>query len=141
MSLGTRILTAVNIWAFRITHGVLGSSLAGQSVLLLHTLGRRSRKERLTPVNYYLDGNNFVLVASNWGSDNNPAWFHNLVEKGTARINVKGHIREVTARIATGPEYERLWTYVSARNPFYPRYQSMTQRRIPIAVLLPKADP
>jgi deazaflavin-dependent oxidoreductase (nitroreductase family) len=92
-------------------------------------------------VNYYLDGNNYILVASNWGNDNNPAWYHNLMEKGTARIDVKSRTREVAARIATGPEYERLWTYVSGRNSFYTRYQRMTERRIPIVVLIPKADP
>jgi deazaflavin-dependent oxidoreductase (nitroreductase family) len=38
-------------------------------ILLLITIGRKTRKQRETPVMYIRDGNNYVVTASNSGGD------------------------------------------------------------------------
>ena len=135
MSLGIRILTTVNVWAFRITHGVLGSSLAGQSVLLLHTLGRRSGNVRLTPVNYYLDGNNYILVASNWGNDNNPAWYHNLIAHPEVAVEIGAEQFKAKAVVTKGEERERLFNAQAGQMPMFNEYRNKTTRQIPVIAL------
>ncbi len=138
MAFWVKILMALNIFLYRLTGGVLGGRMMGQNVLLLTTLGRRSGKERVTPVNYYRDGENYFLVGTNWGKPVQASWYLNLVHRPAAVIQVKRKTLAVTARPADGDEYDRLWAHVAGLNPFYPRYQAQTRRRIPIVILTPQ---
>lgn len=135
MAFWTKLLVAGNIAAYRLSRGRLGSTLAGQSVLLLTTQGRRSGKARTIPINYYLDQGRYVIVASNWGSDHHPAWYTNLRHDPHASLQVKDQRIQASASFAEGAEYERLWQVVTGRNPFYTRYQQKTQRKIPLVIL------
>ncbi len=126
-----------NVFLYRLTNGALGGRMGGQSVLLLRTVGRKSGREYTTPVNYYRDGEHYVLVASNWGKDSQPAWYLNLMRAGSAEIQIKSLLVKVSARRAEGDEYERLWRYVTSKNNFYPHYQQQTRRKIPIVILAP----
>ena len=138
MSIWIKALMATSVLVFRLSRGRLGSKMAGQSVLLLHTVGRKSGKPYTTPVNYYRDGENYVLVASNWGKANHPAWFHNLMHQSTGTIQVKDLTVHVRACQATGEEYERLWKHVTSKNDYYVRYQKQTGRQIPVVTLTPE---
>ena len=102
MDIWIRALMAMNVFIYRLTRGRLGSKMAGQSVLLLHTVGRKSGAAYITPINYYRDGEAYVVVASNWGKDSHPGWFYNLMHQGTATIQVKERKIRVRARQATG---------------------------------------
>ncbi len=137
MNLQIRLLMAVNKFLYRLTGGRLGSRMAGQDVLLLHTTGRKSGKPYVTPTNYYRDGPRYVLVASNWGQPKNPAWYHNLMHMDTAAVQVKDQTIRVRPRLATEEEYAHLWQTVTSRNKFYVRYQQMTDRKIPLVILTP----
>ncbi len=138
MEFWVKILMALNIFLYRLTGGVLGGRMMGQNVLLLTTVGRKSGKERITPVNYFRDGENYLLVGTNWGKQGQAAWYLNLLRRPEAHIQVKRQVLAVTARPAGENEYGRLWGYVAGLNPFYPRYQAQTRRRIPIVVLTPQ---
>ncbi len=138
MEFWVKILMAINIFLYRLTGGVLGGRMMGQNVLLLTTMGRKSGKERITPVNYFRDGENYLLVGTNWGKPGQAAWYLNLVHQPEARIQVKRRVLKVDARTVEGDEYTRLWAYVTSLNPFYPRYQAQTRRRIPIVILTPQ---
>lgn len=72
MDLWVRILMAANVLSYRLSNGRLGSTMAGQTVLLLNTVGRKSGKSYTTPINYFRDGDNYLLVASNWGQGSSP---------------------------------------------------------------------
>ncbi len=133
-----RLMMAINVFLYRLTGGVLGGRMMGQNVLLLTTLGRKSGKKRITPVNYYRDGENYLLVGTNWGKPVQAAWYLNLMRQPSAVIQVKKETLAVTARPADGDEYTRLWANVASLNPFYPRYQAQTRRRIPIVILTPQ---
>jgi deazaflavin-dependent oxidoreductase (nitroreductase family) len=129
---------AIHVLVYRLTRGVLGSRMAGQSVLLLHTIGRKSGKNRITPINYFRDGERFVVVASNWGRSNNPAWYINLQNQPAVTIQVKSEVIKVRPEDATRAEYQRLWKLVTGKNDYYVRYQKQTQRTIPIVILIPE---
>ena len=126
---------AVNVFLFGLTGGRLGSRMSGQDVLLLHTVGRKSGVERTTPVNYFRDGSNYILVASNLGKPHHPAWYLNLLRQPSAAIRVGDRTLRVTARPAGEADYDRLWRLVSAKNSFYDRYQQQTSRQIPLVIL------
>ena len=133
-----KLLMSLNVFFYRLTNGRLGSTMNGQSVLLLHTTGRKSGKVYITPTNYFRDGENYILVASNWGKDKHPAWFFNLRRQKKATIQVKDKVLQVSAREAMGEEYRRLWQVVTSKNEYYIRYQKQTVRQIPIVILTPE---
>lgn len=138
MNLWIKALMSSNVFLYRLTRGALGSRMGGQNVLLLHTTGRKSGKAYTTPTNYFRDGENYILVASNWGRENHPAWYFNLMHQKTAAIQVKNQTLKVSVSQAAGEEYQRLWQWVTNLNPYYVRYQKQTKREIPVVVLTPE---
>ena len=132
-----RLFMGVNVFFIRISRGRLGGKLGTQTILLLHTVGRKSGQARSTPIAYFfLDGFYFV-VGSNWGKPGNAAWFYNLKARPQAEIQVGGKRLAVLAAEAQGAEYTRLWEYAVAHHPPYARYKEMTDRHIPIVVFRP----
>lgn len=122
---------------FRATRGRIGGSLTGLDHLLLTTIGRKSGQERTCPLTYLADGDRYVLVASNGGSDRPPAWYFNLVADPQVTLEVGGDALSATARIAEGEERDALWGRLKAYNPFYADYEQVTDRTIPVVVCTP----
>ena len=140
MNIWTKTFVAVNALIYRLSDGRLGSRMGKQSVLLLHTVGRSSGKNYVTPLSFYRDGANYLIVASNWGEKDQPDWFRNLMQKPQTTIKVKDQTIQVKARQMAGKEYDRLWSLVTKQNEQYLQYQRGLQRRIPIIVLTPLAN-
>ena len=136
----TKTFIRVNAFIYEKTKGRLGSRLGKQSVLLLHTTGRKSGKIYTTPLSYYRDGETYLLVASNWGKENNPNWYQNLLEHPSTTIQVEATTIPVVAQSAQGDEYKRLWELVTAKNTQYMKYQKDLTRQIPIMILTPKSS-
>jgi deazaflavin-dependent oxidoreductase (nitroreductase family) len=134
-----KLFMALNVFFIRISGGRLGSQLGTQTILLLHTVGRKSGKRFLTPIAYFYTDGFYFLVGSNWGKDTNAAWFYNLKAQSKTTIEVKGKTIPVEASQAEGSEYDRLWEYATRHHPPYLHYKEMTKRHIPIVVLKPVA--
>lgn len=132
-----RFFVALNAFLIKLTGGRLGTRMGGQSVLLLYTVGRKSGKSFTTPVTYFRDGANYLLVASNWGRTQDPDWFRNLIRQPRAKIQVSDRAFEVQVRQAKGAEYSRLWELVTRKNSQYLQYQKTAKRQIPIVILTP----
>jgi deazaflavin-dependent oxidoreductase (nitroreductase family) len=124
---------------YRLTGGMLGSSLMGTPILLLTTTGRKSGRKITTPLQYVTDGDNVVLIASNAGHDNHPQWWLNLKKNPEAEIQVKRETRRMKAEEAQGAERERLWGRAVEQYSGYAGYQKNTERQIPVVVLKPIA--
>ena len=132
-----RLLMSINTWLYQTSRGRLSSRMAGYSILLLHTIGCKSGIAYTIPLTYFLDGENYILIASNWGRQNNPGWYHNLIHQPAASIQVKEKTIPVIAHLANGEEYTRLWKNITVRNNFYSHYQNKTKRKIPLVILVP----
>jgi deazaflavin-dependent oxidoreductase (nitroreductase family) len=132
-----KIFMALNTFAIRVSRGHIGSQLGKQTILLLHTVGRRSGRHFVTPIAYFYLENYYFLIGSNWGKPQNAAWYYNLLAWPRTTIEVRGKEIPVDARQAEGPEYDRLWKYAIEHHPPYLRYKEMTKRHIPIMVLKP----
>jgi deazaflavin-dependent oxidoreductase (nitroreductase family) len=122
---------------YRLSGGRIGARLGSQSMLLLTTTGRRSGAPRVVALSYLQDGDDLVVVASNAGSDFDPAWWLNLKRRPEATVQVGSAVRPVVATLAGAPERARLWPQLKERNPFYRRYEQRTQREIPVVILRP----
>jgi deazaflavin-dependent oxidoreductase (nitroreductase family) len=125
---------SINTLLLRLSRGRIGSQLGTQTILVLHTLGRKSGRDRAIPIAYFDYEGRYLIVASNWGKDKQADWYLNLKRDPRARLEIKGKIISVVAREAQGEEYDRLWKFAIERNPPYLEYQKMTTRHIPIMV-------
>jgi F420H(2)-dependent quinone reductase len=100
-------------------------------------MGRKSGKNYVTSLSYYRDGNTYLVVASNWGKEYHPDWFHNLMQHPQTTIQVGPTTIQVKAQQAHDQQYTRLWELVTHQNEQYLHYQKGLKRQIPIVILTP----
>jgi deazaflavin-dependent oxidoreductase (nitroreductase family) len=122
---------------FRASGGRLGGNFEGAPMLLLHSTGAKSGKERVNPVMYQAVGSNYAVFASKAGAPTNPDWFHNLVAHPEATVEVGTESRAVRARVASGDERDGIWETQKQRYPGFADYERATTREIPVVILEP----
>src|ERR1043166_4575413 len=91
-----KTMTGLHRLVNTVSGGRFGNRMMGAPVLFLTTVGRKSGKERVTPLLFLDDGDAKVIVASNGGDPHHPSWFHNLQANPDVRVKVNG--REYAAR-------------------------------------------
>lgn len=127
----------------RTTGGRLSMGLMLPSALLT-TTGAKTGQPRTNPVFYFNDGPDVIVIASNYGNDKNPAWYHNLHANPRAQISTNGGGPLLTATEVCDPiERERLWAMADRVYPLWPDYRrraTRSQRAIPIVRLSAVAD-
>jgi deazaflavin-dependent oxidoreductase (nitroreductase family) len=128
-------LTRLNVLAYRLSGGKVGGKVGGAPVLLLHHVGRKSGKKRVSPLLYMPDGDDLVIVASMGGADKHPSWWINLRANPETVVEVDREKRAVTAELANAEEKARLWPKLVEMYPDYGVYQSRTDREIPVVIL------
>lgn len=120
---------------FRANHGKVGGPFEGAPLLLLHTTGAKSGKQRVSPLMYLPDGDNYVIFASKAGSDTNPAWYHNLKANPGATIEVGDDTISVAAQEVTGDARDALYRKQADLYAGFADYERKTTRIIPVVVL------
>jgi len=127
---------------FRKNEGRVGGGFQGATLLLLHTEGRRTGKERVNPLAYLPDDGRWVVFGSKGGALTDPDWVRNLeanpdvtIEVGTDTIPVRA-----TKILREEPERNELYTRQVARMPGFGEYEEKTKgiRTIPVIVLEPR---
>lgn len=129
----------LQIFMYRRSGGKRMGSLRGMPLLLLTTIGRKTGKQRVTPVMYIRDGDNYVVTASNAGFDSHPAWFVNLQANPKVVVEVGDITQNMIAQQANAEEKSRLWPQLVKQAPFFEDYQKNTTRDIPMVILQPTA--
>ena len=109
--------------------------LEGSQVMLLTTTGHKSGETRTTPLIYGRSGDDVLLVASNGGSDEPPAWFKNLDAEPEVGVQIWGEKYQARARTATPEEKPEMWAEMLTHWKHYDAYQEQTDREIPVVVL------
>ncbi|HSL75388.1 MAG TPA: nitroreductase/quinone reductase family protein [Candidatus Limnocylindrales bacterium] len=129
----------VHRWLIERTHGRgLTGRLLGLDMIVVTTTGRRTGASRTVPLGAVRDGERWLVVGSNAGRDEAPAWALNMEADPKVTVSIGG--REpapFVARRPAGLEADRLWLLVTGRYPGYLDYQARTDRRIPLFVLEP----
>jgi deazaflavin-dependent oxidoreductase (nitroreductase family) len=130
----------IDPYLMRATGGRVKSTISAPTVLLTHT-GAKSGKKRSTPLAYFTDGDNVILIASRGGHRNNPSWYHNVTANPEVELWAKGGGGSYRATEAGGAERERIWKLATEFYPGFARYQERAgDRRIPVIVCIPQDD-
>ena len=120
---------------YQATDGAEGHEWQGTVTLLLTTTGRKTGQPRTSPLIYQKHGDDFMIVASNGGSDKAPLWFLNLEADPEVTVQVLGDRFTARARTATPEEKPAMWRTMTETWPAYDDYQSKSAREIPLVVL------
>jgi len=125
------------IASYRRSGGARVSRMMGFPVVLLTTTGAKSGLPRIATLGGFPDGDDaWLVVASNGGAANHPAWFINMVanpddiwlEAGNKKLKVRGESLEGAAR-------EDAIRRIATISPRYGKYQEKTDRLIPVVRL------
>jgi deazaflavin-dependent oxidoreductase (nitroreductase family) len=135
-ALGLRVL-ALHQFIYVNSGGRIGKRIGRSPMLLLRTTGRKTGLLRTAALLYHRDGSNYVVVGSKGGSDVAPAWLGNLEATPDVGVQVGTKRFPARARVASAEERRRLWPEMTRLWPQYDRYQSQTQRSIPLVILTP----
>jgi len=127
---------------FRANGGTVGGYFEGATMLVLHTTGRRSGREHVTPLVYLPDGDRFVVFGSKGGAPTDPDWVRNLEadREATIEVGVDGRVRtfRVRARVTRDePERSELYARQVERRAGFADYVAKVEgiRTIPAVIL------
>ena len=111
----------------------------GLPVIIVTNRGHKTGAIRKTPLMRVVDGENYILIASQGGAPKHPMWYHNLKADANVEIRDETDVYPMRVREVDNPaERERLWEIAVAAFPPYQDYQEKTERTIPIFVAEPK---
>lgn len=120
---------------FRENEGRVGGHFEGATLLLLHTTGAKSGKERLNPLMYRPDGDGYFVIASKGGADSNPDWYYNVLANPEVSVEIGKEQFDAIASVADEPERTRLYEKMEAYRPGFTDYKNKTSRTIPVVTL------
>ena len=128
---------------FRGRGGVVGGHFEGKKLLLLHTVGRRSGKEYVTPlVTAAADSDGYVVCGSLGGGPKDLEWVANLeaapgpvtMEIGEATVSADSTV------VRPGDAgWQRLYGIWRECWPDAAECETKTERRFPVALLRPRS--
>ena len=131
----------IHTWLYRVSGGRIGHTVpgVGGKMLLLDHVGAKSGTKRTSPLLYFRDGEDLVIVASKGGYPKHPAWLYNLKANPETTVQVGKDVLPVRARVATKAERDRLWPLAEEAWPGYRTYQKRSQgREIQMVILEPR---
>jgi deazaflavin-dependent oxidoreductase (nitroreductase family) len=114
-----------------------GGVVAGRRhpLILLTTTGAKSGQPRTTPLNFSVDGDRLVVIASKGGSPTHPAWYLNLLANPIVTIETGTETFQARAVTAEEPERTRLFDQQVAQMSFFDSYRKRVKaREIPVVI-------
>ncbi|MFF3613607.1 nitroreductase family deazaflavin-dependent oxidoreductase [Streptomyces sp. NPDC002580] len=132
------LIPALDRAVHRLTRGRVLLSAQMLPGVVLTARGARSGLERRTPLACMPEGgvpgsaagSGWILIGSNFGRTDHPAWTANLIAHPEATVNWKGEDIPVTARLLAGEERAEVWRAALAFWPPYAAYQARVDREI-----------
>lgn len=133
--LGINIGARVDPALMKATRGRIGMGMM-LPIVNVTTTGAKSGAPRTATLVYFTDGDDVILVASSFGRDRHPAWYHNLKANPEAVLSCAGGSgRYRAAEVEDEGERARLFELVDQLYPGYADYRvraGAVGRRIPI---------
>jgi deazaflavin-dependent oxidoreductase (nitroreductase family) len=124
---------------YRISGGRI-TSLPMPVLFLTHTGARSGRRSR-TPLVYFTDGDDAIVIASNYGRAKNPAWYYNVKANPEVKVSVAGRECRYRAGVISGAERERLWPLAIQFTELYADYVQRAEGRTIQLVRLSPLEP
>jgi deazaflavin-dependent oxidoreductase (nitroreductase family) len=123
---------------FRANDGVVGAPWEGKTLILLHSVGRRSGKEYVNPLVAAPDGDGYVICASLGGAPTDPQWVGNL-EAGSSPVTIElgPNTRKADYTVVRpgDADWERLYGIWRTYWPDAAEYEKKTDRKFPVVRL------
>jgi deazaflavin-dependent oxidoreductase (nitroreductase family) len=120
---------------FRANGGKVGGPFEGAPMLLLHTTGRKSGRERVNPLVYQQVGDDIAIFGSKAGAPTDPDWYRNLAANPEVTVEIDGETVPMCARVAEGEERTRIFDWQKQVMPGFAEYEAKAGRPIPVVVL------
>jgi deazaflavin-dependent oxidoreductase (nitroreductase family) len=113
------------------------SSVYPTPVMLLTTTGAKSGLPRTLPLLYVTDGEQLILMASNYGKTSHPAWFRNLTANPKVEVLAGRRSGTYTAsKLTDASERARAWELALDQYAGYADYEVRAgDRTIPLVRL------
>src|SRR5579875_132705 len=117
--------------------GTEGTEMQGKPVILLTTIGAKTGKLRKTPLMRVEHNGEYAIVASLGGAPKNPVWYYNVKKNPRVELQDGAVSGDYEAREVFGDE-KAVWRERAVEAwPDYAKYQTKTDRQIPVFVLTP----
>jgi deazaflavin-dependent oxidoreductase (nitroreductase family) len=123
-------------WLYQRYGGRLLNRGDDSSILMLTTTGRKSGQPRSALLIHVKDGDDFIVVGSNWGQDKPPAWLLNLQADPEATVTVAQKEHRVIAQWPEGAEQERCWALLTEKVTQLPQVAENANRELPVVKLV-----
>lgn len=129
----------------RLTGGRLHTGKGTAPLVLLRTIGAKSGVPRDVTLAYFTDGDDVILIASNYGQAKHPSWYYNLRKNPRCELFADGRPDsggEFVARETEGADHDRLFALVERYFANFTSYAANTDgiRTIPVLRLSPAPD-
>ncbi|WP_033321965.1 nitroreductase family deazaflavin-dependent oxidoreductase [Streptomyces yerevanensis] len=126
-----RVVPALDRAVHRLTRGKVLLSAQLLPGVILTARGAKSGLPRRTPLACMPESDGtWILIGSNFGRTDHPAWTANLLAHPDAEINWKGRDIPVTAHLLRGEERDTVWKALLDFWPPYATYQARVAREI-----------
>ena len=112
---------------FRLSGGRFTSIPA--HILFLTHVGAKSGLKRENPLTYFSDGDDLIVMASNYGRERHPAWFYNVKANPDVEVRAAGRRGRYRAEVTTGKDRERLWALAKQLTKAYANYEVRAANR------------
>jgi len=122
---------------YEASDGAEAADLRGRPVIVLTSVGARTGKLRKTALMRVEHDGVYAVVASLGGAPKHPVWYYNLKAHPLVELQDGPNKREYVAREVDGDEKAAWWKRAVDAWPDYARYQTKTERQIPVFVLDP----
>lgn len=130
-----RIAWKLHRFWYGVSGGRIGAKVSGLPVLELTTTGRTTGQARSVMLTYLTDPRGYIVIGSNAGSTDDPAWLRNLQSRPTATVRTGRTARDVRMRPLEGDERADAWDRAVAAFPGYAGYATTAGRTIPVVLL------
>jgi deazaflavin-dependent oxidoreductase (nitroreductase family) len=134
--LGPKVFARLDRWVLDRTRGRL--TAAGPPLfptMVLTTTGARSGELRRVALVYLPDADGALVVASNFGRAQHPAWSANLLAHPEAEVLARGQRWPARARLLDADEKARRWPDLVAHMPAWDGYTEITDRDLRVFAL------
>lgn len=110
----------------KVDDGRLMASVYGFRFLTLHSTGAKSGQPRVSPLLYVRDGDDVLLLGTNFGQPKHPAWTANLIAHPDAAVEIGPERLAVRAELVDDATWQAMFPrFVEV----YPGYDGYLERR------------
>jgi deazaflavin-dependent oxidoreductase (nitroreductase family) len=139
-----RLIAPLDARLIHLSGGRLHTAKGTVPLVVLRTTGAKSGVQRDVTLGYFTDGDDVILIASNYGQVKHPSWYYNLLKNPRCELFADGRGDRggsFVARPTEGEDHDRLFALVERYFPNFTNYAANTYgiRTIPVLRLTPEA--